>query len=65
MMFNSSGHRRRPLIEGVFGAEKTQWHQLRRRFVRQDNLRRFAKGWVIARNIRTLNRFERATVPTY
>ena len=65
MMFNSSGHRWRPLIEGAFGAEETRRHQLHCRFVRQDNRRRFAKGRSTARSIRTPNQFECATVPAY
>ena len=59
----SSGHRWMPLLESAFGAEKTLRHQLHCRFVRQDNLRRFAKGRAIAGSIR--NRFECTTVPTY
>lgn len=65
MVFNSSEHRRRLLIEGAFGAEKTRRHQLRCRFVSRDNLRRFAKERATARSICALNRFECATAPTY
>ena len=65
MMLNSSGHRRRLLIEGAFGAEKTRRHQLHCRFVSQDNLRRFAKGRAAARSICALNRSGCATAPTY
>ena len=65
VMLNSSGHRRRLLIEGAFGAKKTRQHQLHCRFVSQDNLRRFAKGRATARNICTLNRSGCTTAPTY
>ena len=59
-LFDGEEYNGRSLIEGVFGAEETRRHQLHCRFVRDDNLRRFAKGRAIAWNIRVLNRFEYA-----
>ena len=69
-MFSDSEYRKRSLIEGIFGAKETRWHQLHCRFVREDNRRRFAKGRAIAWNIRAPNRFECASklwipIPTY
>ena len=50
---------KRLLMEGIFGAEETR--RYRSRFVLEENKSRFAKGRVIAWNIRTLNLYECAS----
>ena len=43
----------RGVTYGVFGTEETRRRQLQRKFVRDDNRRRFVQGRAIAWNIRS------------
>ena len=56
-LFNPNKYALSDTIEGIFGAEETQGHQLYCRFIRDDNRKRFAKGSIISWNTIVLNRF--------
>ncbi len=57
-MFDTDVYRYRGLIEGIFGAEESEHHQLFCRFHKRPNQRRFGLIKAIGWNIEVLNRIE-------
>jgi hypothetical protein len=57
-MFNVSVYHYRGLIEGIFGAEETEHHQLNCRFQLKNNQKRFGIIKAIGWNMEVLNRLQ-------
>ena len=69
-IFDPQEYKKRPMIEGIFGAEEAKNHQLHCRFLKEENRIRFGTMRAIGWNISVLNRFVCANrigakIPTY
>ena len=69
-IFDPQEYKKRPMIEGIFGAEEAKNHQLHCRFLKEENRIRLGAMRAIGWNISVLNRFVCANrigakIPTY